>query len=293
MGRTFSNGVYSVTVNDDRSIRVKPGDWISKYSAAIYGDPLVNWNRFKRKDPGGKYIDLVDPNKIAAGELLYHPSPLPGEPRYGKPANPIGIRPPETPIPTDGFDPNRICQFFRFLKQVLCPVNDWTFKGSGGADLSAGLFAAHYSRISVQRDGDPEETWFHAVGAGVGIGPEDFFGAVTVSPPEFWTPGFIGKFPAAGRSLSLDEICGNYMVFDVSAGFLRGGSAALLMFGLNTPWDAAIRSMVRYFRGHNDPLVIPWVFNGAVVMAGGNWCSPNLGVSCKIGWMHRKECVTG
>ena len=41
VSRTFSNGVYSVTVNDDHSIRVRPGDWISKYSAAIYGDPTL------------------------------------------------------------------------------------------------------------------------------------------------------------------------------------------------------------------------------------------------------------
>ena len=79
MGRTFRNGVYSVTVNDDRSIRVRPGDWISKYSAAIYGDPKVNWKRFKRKDSKGRFIDLIDPNKIDAGELLWHPDPLPDE----------------------------------------------------------------------------------------------------------------------------------------------------------------------------------------------------------------------
>jgi hypothetical protein len=292
MSRTFNGGGYSVTVNDDRSIRVKPGDWISKYSAAIYGDPLVNWNRFKRKNAAGQYIDLVDPNKITAGEVLYHPGPLPGEPRYGKPEHPIGITPPTAP-PADGLVPDRVYQFFRYLKQWLSPVNDWKFAGSAGIDLSASLLAGHYTRLSVQRVDDPEETWFHAIGAGIGIGPEDIAGSLAISPPDFWGPGFVGKFPSAGRSLSLDEICGNYMLLDFSFGLVLGYSFTLLMFGLNTPWDAAIRSIGRYLRGHNDPLVIPWVFNGAVVMCGPSWSTPNLGVSCKIGWMHRTECVTG
>lgn len=293
MDRTFSDGVYSVTVNDDRSIRVRAGDWVSKYSAAIYGDPLANWDRFKRKDSAGRFINLADPHKIVAGELLWHPDPLPGEAPGRRPGGPIGVRPPESPVPTGEIDPDRVAQFFRLLKQWLCPVNDWTFEGSAGLDLSVSLFSGHYCAISAQKAGDPGPTWFHAVGAGVGLGPEDIFGALSIAPPEFWGPGFIGKFPTAGRTLSADEICGNYMVFDASAGFILGGSVALLLFGLNTPWDAAIRSLGRYLRGHGDPLVIPWVFTGCVVMAGGSWSSPNAGVSVKVGWMHRTECITG
>jgi hypothetical protein len=295
VSRTFSNGVYSVTVNDDHSIRVRSGDWISKYSAAIYGDPKINWKRFKRKDKSGRFIDLVDPNKIVTGETLWHPDPLPGERPGRRPAAPIGVRPPESPVPPGEIDPYRVRQFFQLLKQWLCPVNDWTFETSAGVDLSASIFAGHYCAIKAQKTGDPEPTWFHAVGVGLGLGPEDFAGSISISPPDdtFWNPGFVGKFPTAGRTLSADEICGNYIVFDASAGFMIGGSFSLLLFGCNTPWHAILRSLVRFLRGEVDWLVIPWAFTGAVVMGGGNWSSPNLGISCKLGWMHRKECVTG
>ena len=37
-GTTYKYGKYSVTVGTDGSIRVKAGDWLSKYSAAIYGN---------------------------------------------------------------------------------------------------------------------------------------------------------------------------------------------------------------------------------------------------------------
>ncbi len=64
MGRTFATGDFSVTVEDDRSIRVRSGDWISKYSAAIYGDPMAHWDRYKRKS-NGALVNLTDSNKAA------------------------------------------------------------------------------------------------------------------------------------------------------------------------------------------------------------------------------------
>ena len=295
MSRTFSNGVYSVTVNDDHSIRVRPGDWISKYSAAIYGDPKINWKRFKRKDSTGRFIDLVDPNKIVTGETLWHPDPLPGERPGRRPAAPIGVRPPESPVPPGEIDPYRVRQFFQLLKQWLCPVNDWTFETSAGVDLSASIFAGHYCAIKAQKAGDPEPTWFHAVAVGLGLGPEDFAGSISISPPDdtFWNPGFVGKFPTAGRTLSADEICGNYIVFDASAGFMIGGSVFALAVRVqhalarDPALDRPIPARRRGLAGD------PRAFTGAVVMGGGNWSSPNLGISCKLGWMHRKECVTG
>ena len=56
---------------------------------------------------------------------------------------------------------------------------------------------------------------------------------------------------------------------------------------------AVIRSIVRYLRGEEDSLVIPWFFNGVIVMAGGNWTFPNAGVGIKLGCMHRIACFTG
>jgi len=294
MPRRFTGGGYSVTINDDRSIRVQSGDWISKYSTAIYGDPMAHWNRYKRKNAAGQYINLADPNKIVAGELLYHPAPLPGEPSYGTPESPIGVPgEPEEPDLGGKLDPRRLLDFIHYLKQWLCPVNDWKFAGSGGVDLSAGMFSGHFCILDAQHRKDPAPTRFFGLAGGVGIGPEDFAGSVAVAPTDFWGPGFIGKFPTAGRTLSADEICGSYMVIDASAGLILGGSIALLLFGMNGPVHAVMRTAYRYFSGEysGSPISWPWVFTGAAVMVGTNWCTPNLGASVKVGAMHRRECA--
>lgn len=293
MPRTFAQGGYSVTIQDDRSIRVQPGDWISKYSTAIYGNPMVHWDRFKRKNGSGQFINLTDPNKISAGELLYHPGPLPGEPRYGAPESPIGTpTDPSTPDLGGKLDPRRLLDFARYLKQWLCPVNDWTFSGSGGLDLSASIFSGHFCIMDAQHRIEPAPTRFFGIAGGVGIGPEDFAGSLAIAPTDFWGPGFIGKFPTAGRTLSADEICGSYMVIDASAGLFLGGSLSLLLFGMNDPVHAVLRTAYRYFSGEGSGSISwPWVFNGAAVMLGTNWCTPNLGASVKVGAMHRRACA--
>jgi len=70
-GTTYKYGKYSVTVGTDGSIRVKAGDWLSKYSAAIYGN-FWTLDVFSRKDRSGKYIDIRDPHWIYMGETIYH-----------------------------------------------------------------------------------------------------------------------------------------------------------------------------------------------------------------------------
>lgn len=68
--KTYKNGIYAVKIGDKGLIIVKPNDWISKYSAAIYND-------FTRSNQFGRITDtfpaeLEDPNKIFAGEKIYH-----------------------------------------------------------------------------------------------------------------------------------------------------------------------------------------------------------------------------
>lgn len=75
--KTFRGSGYEVTINGDRSILVKQGDWLSKYSKAIYGD-FNHINSFKRK-VGQRYQDIQNVNLIRTGEILYHPGSLPGE----------------------------------------------------------------------------------------------------------------------------------------------------------------------------------------------------------------------
>ncbi len=82
---TFHGGGYDVTVNADRSIKIRPGDWLSKYSMAIYGnfdhtDKFMEKNTDKSMEKKrGVFRPVDNPNLIRAGEILYHPDPLPGE----------------------------------------------------------------------------------------------------------------------------------------------------------------------------------------------------------------------
>ncbi|HJQ57200.1 MAG TPA: hypothetical protein VJ890_09855 [Vineibacter sp.] len=101
--KTFSGGGYQVTVNKDRSILVKQGDWLSKYAMAIWRDyskPYIDKFCYGHKDPNGKFVPRTITNKdlIKVGETVYHPDPLPGEP-----ASEVG---PKDPKPGTG----KICR---------------------------------------------------------------------------------------------------------------------------------------------------------------------------------------
>jgi hypothetical protein len=288
MAGIYYDGDFSVTVNDDHSIRVRPGDWISKYADAIYKIPGMQsyWKRFKRK-VGGQFIDLTNYHKIEVGEDIWHPDPLPPpDVRLGP-----GQQPEEPSVPREEIDPGRLSEFFYYLRQLLTPVSGWQFLDSQGADLGIKVFAANYSRIQARQRGAARGTWFHAVGAGVGLGL-DLGGSLAVSIPGDFSAGFVAKFPTAGGTLSVEEICGSYALLDVSAGCVRGRSLALMLFGLNTPWDMYI-NMLRYLRGEGEfPTMIPHIFTGVIGMWGHSWALPNAGFSIKCGSMHRFDCIT-
>jgi hypothetical protein len=61
---------YQVLVNDDGSIKVHWGDWLSKYAVAIYGTPF-RVQEFARMGPHG-LLPIKNLNMIYAGEKLYH-----------------------------------------------------------------------------------------------------------------------------------------------------------------------------------------------------------------------------
>lgn len=69
--KTYSNFRYKVTMDYDGAIRVRPGDWLSKYSAAM-NDDFSKINEFGRMDSQGRLRPLLNPNLIFAGETIYH-----------------------------------------------------------------------------------------------------------------------------------------------------------------------------------------------------------------------------
>jgi len=71
MNYTSSDGRYHVDVAENGAIKVKHGDWLSKYSAAIY-DNYWNIHVFARKDRNGNLVPVANPNLIHQGETVYH-----------------------------------------------------------------------------------------------------------------------------------------------------------------------------------------------------------------------------
>jgi len=67
----YKKGRYRVEVGDDGAIKVKKGDWLSKYSAAIYGD-FTRFHDFARRDKSGRLLPIQNPDVIRAGELIFH-----------------------------------------------------------------------------------------------------------------------------------------------------------------------------------------------------------------------------
>lgn len=70
-GWICTNGPYSVKVSHMGAIQVKQGDWLSKYSAAIYND-FFHIHEFGRRNPDGFVFPVDDVDRIFVGETLYH-----------------------------------------------------------------------------------------------------------------------------------------------------------------------------------------------------------------------------
>jgi len=69
---SFCGKTYSVDVGDDGAIKVKPGDWLSKYSIAIDGDVSNVDGVYGRKNRKGVVKPIENVNLIYAGEIIYH-----------------------------------------------------------------------------------------------------------------------------------------------------------------------------------------------------------------------------
>ena len=106
------DGKYQVDVADNGAIKVKHGDWLSKYSAAIY-DNYWNIHVFARKDRSGKLVPVANPNLIHTGESIYHlptfDAYVKSKPRvqiatFKRPMVIVGHRPAGPPVEEIDFD---------------------------------------------------------------------------------------------------------------------------------------------------------------------------------------------
>ena len=69
--KTYTNWPYSVIVRTDGAIYVKHGDWLSKYSAAMYNG-FTHVHKFGRMDKNGLLRPIHNMNLIFAEETVYH-----------------------------------------------------------------------------------------------------------------------------------------------------------------------------------------------------------------------------
>src|ERR1700681_264048 len=82
------NGKYQLQIEPDGAIRVKHGDWLSKYSSAIYNN-YWTINVFGRKNEAGNLIAIRKPNRIDSGDPFYH------VPTFGESGGGVAFTPPE------------------------------------------------------------------------------------------------------------------------------------------------------------------------------------------------------
>ncbi|QDV39026.1 hypothetical protein [Tautonia plasticadhaerens] len=287
MSRIYSNGGYSVTVQDDRSIKVKPGDWISKYASAIYGDPLANWDRFKRKYKNS-YADIVDPNRIFAGETIYHPGPLPGEPVTAPVIGP-------GPVPGDDTPPLRsdfASQLIDWLMSTFIRT-DWEVTGTGGGDLSLTFLTGQYATIGITKKSVAVTTWFHALAGGLTVGwpSEGFSVGGSFSTVQFPSLGTILRSPFR-RQLTIDDFRHWVIVLEGGANFwfvVGGGSFSLLLFGVTVP--VLLLKQIDSFLRYGNLAALRVAFqrfspSGVAILGGGTLGIPGASVACRGGFMY-------
>ncbi len=283
---TFQGGGYQVTVRADRSIVVRQGDWLSKYSLAIYGDfDKVHIDRFCKgywkKDGTFVRQEITNKDLIRTGETLYHPDPLPGE-AAGGPGQP-GTQP---QIPR-----SRVQEFFDWVwnRYVTC---DWELVGTAGFNLSGFFMTGQYMVLDVKHTATQVTGRFHNVAGGLTLNiPKSLFG-VSGSPPVFPTYGWIKRTPWR-KQLIMEDFCHGTIVVEFSFAYGLGSSPSMLFFGMGMPpWR--ILDALQRFLYTGDPaifgmLVLDTGPKGVIFFAGLEASSPGVGAAMRIGAMYDRR----
>jgi hypothetical protein len=293
---TFRGGGYEVTINRDRSIKVRQGDWLSKYAMAIYGDfSKEHLNKFKCVIDG-KLADIPNKDLIKTGDTLYHPDQLPGEDRRRPP---IEIIVPGTPPETQP-DPQLPIQakyVANFLQWIVTRFVDsgWRVDSTGGVDLSLIFLTGQYATIGVINKNNigTDTRWLHAACAGFAFGwPTESILGGSFSTTQMPDIGWILRAPVH-RQLTLDDFRFGVINVEVGANFwfvVGGGTLSLLFFGMGVPITYAVGHLNSYFRT-GDPAFLAGFLNkclpaGVMILLGSSIGLPSVGVSARIGVMY-------
>ncbi|HUL09218.1 MAG TPA: hypothetical protein VLV76_23005 [Candidatus Acidoferrum sp.] len=281
--KTFHNGGYDVTVNADRSIRVRPGDWLSKYSMAVYGD-FKHVDCFMKKVGDDLYRPLDNPDLINVGQIVYHPERLPGEPKSSP-----GTKDPTGNVP---FQAKYVADFLRWIYERFI-LSDWYVNGTSGGDASISFITGQYEQINITKRKVETTATLHAVALGFEVGwPEDFSigGSFSVGPmPDI---GAIVRF-AWHRELELDDFRHGIIYLEFGTNFwfgVGGGNLALLIFGIGIPAPIILRAIRSYFQFGNrsmlESAMLKALPSGAMILAGTTIGIPGIGVAGRVGVMY-------
>lgn len=293
--RTFRGGGYEVTIQADRSIKVRPGDWLSKYSMAIYGD-FDHIDRFYRK-VGGNYQTILNKDRIEVGETLYHPGKLPGEPASGNPGTaPIGISPPGGLPPVEDGQPksSNVALFLKWFYERFVKT-DWKVTGTGGGDLSFSFLTAQYATICLEHKPLAVQTWFHALAGGLTLGwpSEGFSMGGSFSTTHFPSAGTVVRF-AWRSSLSLNDFRHGIVVLEFGANFFVGGAASIVIFGIQFP-AILLKGIFDFFVTQNWSQLRSaferTAPNGCLLLAGANAGIPGASVAGRVGAMYDRGYI--
>ena len=140
--------------------------------------------------------------------------------------------------------------FKAVMKKMVVRRSQWQFVTLGGAALTVGTPIAKLAvggaggALWVKRDSDADtkRLTFGGLSGSVGLSlipsPVNF----SFSLPAMPSAGRIYKLPAAGRTLSFDEMRGPFVMMEVAADWTVGGTAALMFIGGNALLAGALMS---------------------------------------------------
>jgi hypothetical protein len=291
---TFQGGGYQVTINADRSILVKQGDWLSKYAVAVYGNyDRTNINKFCRgyytADGTFVRLDITNKDLIRTGETLYHPDPLPGEDQ----ADPDDGAPGGGPaIPR-----KRFCDFLSWVWDRFV-VSDWEVANTGGINVGGFFLTGQYLVLDVVHRTARVSSRFHNVAGGLTLGiPKSLFGG-SASPVWFPGLGAILRSPFYDH-LTLDDFCHGTICVEFSVGLLVEGwmpvgtSPSMLFFGMGYP-PSRIYTALRRYMYSGDPAIFGLLLaqgapRGVAFFGGLEVATPGVALSARVGAMYDRR----
>jgi len=246
--------------NADRSIVVKQGDSLSKYSMAIYGN-FKHIDKFWRKR-NGSLKRVMDENKdlIITGESLYHPDPLPKEP----PGEGTGGSEPEKPPLQEQY----VGKFFQWIAENFTSTS-WTVDANSGAHFSVSFIQSGWGKIGIDfLPWLPLPTrWYQASGS------ETFYDIdklVAYEPDAvrsgrgsgrhyeqamFGSPGCVLLPRGSNTTLTYSAFVGKIVVIGVGAGvaaFQDGRHVTAIIFGMKCSPSAMLAALDLQFRWNNS-----------------------------------------